>query len=277
MSAPANALPVPSPAAPELGEWGALPSLKRLVDFGLALVLLLVSLPVLVVVAALVKATSRGPVLYRQTRLGRYGRPYTLYKIRTMVADSERHGAVWSKPGDPRVTRVGRFLRRTHLDELPQLWNVLRGHMSLVGPRPERPEIIPALAAAVPHYCERLRVRPGLTGLAQVQLAADTGLDSVRQKVTYDLWYLERCGVGLDLRILLATALKLCGVRFGALRWLCRFPAPEAAREASLSWEARPQQEPASDPEIVLAPVAGAAPLAPAFSPPLFLNSPEQA
>lgn len=276
MSVSANALPVPVPAAPELGEWGALPSLKRLVDFGLALVLLVVSLPVLVVVAVLVKATSRGPVLYRQTRLGRYGRPYTLYKIRTMVADSEKHGAVWCKPGDPRVTAVGRFLRKTHLDELPQLWNILRGHMSLVGPRPERPEFIPALAAAIPHYCERLRVRPGLTGLAQVQLAADTGLDSVRQKLTYDLWYLERCSLGLDLRIMAATALKLCGVRFGPLRRLCRFPAPEAAREAYLSWDVRPQ-EPASDPDIALGPVAAGSPLAPAFAPPLFLNSPEQA
>src|SRR5207245_99711 len=141
-------------------------ALSSVVEFVLALVLLLISIPVLAVAALLVKLTSRGPILYSQVRLGKGGRPYKLYKIRTMGVDSEEHGARWSRPGDPRVTLVGRFLRKTHLDELPQLWNILRGHMHLIGPRPERPEFIPKLAEAIPHYHDRLLIRPGITGLA---------------------------------------------------------------------------------------------------------------
>src|SRR5439155_12868491 len=115
----------------------------------------------------LVKLTSRGPALYTQTRLGRNGRPFTIYKLRTMQHRCESlTGARWSTPGDPRITPVGRFLRKTHLDELPQLWNVLRGDMALVGPRPERPEFVPQLEQAVPHYRDRLLVRPGVSGLA---------------------------------------------------------------------------------------------------------------
>jgi lipopolysaccharide/colanic/teichoic acid biosynthesis glycosyltransferase len=125
-----------------------------------------------------------------------------------------RSGPLWSQVGDPRVTSLGRFLRRTHLDELPQLWNVLKGEMSLVGPRPERPEYVPALSQAIPHYRERLNVRPGVTGLAQVQLPPDTNLNDVRRKLDYDLYYLQHLGLWLDLRILLATAGKVLGVPF---------------------------------------------------------------
>src|SRR5262249_23695826 len=127
-------------------------------------------------------------------------------------------GARWSTPGDSRVTPVGRLLRLTHIDELPQLWNVLRGDMSLIGPRPERPEFVPQLERAIPLYRIRLLVRPGLTGLAQVQLPPDTNLDSVRVKLAYDLWYVRQLNFVLDLRILFATALKLFGVPFGVIR-----------------------------------------------------------
>jgi lipopolysaccharide/colanic/teichoic acid biosynthesis glycosyltransferase len=212
-------------------------SLKAALDFLLALVLLVPALPLMLLAAALVKFTSRGPVFYRQTRLGKGGRAFTLYKIRSMRADSEKHGACWSQRGDTRITPVGRFLRATHLDELPQLFNVLRGEMSLVGPRPERPEFIPALQRAIPRYLERLRVRPGVTGLAQVRLPADSDLESVRQKLQYDLYYVENCCLWLDLRVMFATALKMVGVPFPVLGRLFRLPQagspqPGADRQA---------------------------------------------
>jgi lipopolysaccharide/colanic/teichoic acid biosynthesis glycosyltransferase len=163
--------------------------------------------------AVLVKVTSRGPVLYTQTRLGQYGKLFTIYKIRTMRHNCEHHtGPCWSTPGDPRVLAVGRFLRWSHVDELPQLWNVLRGDMSLVGPRPERPELTPALERTIPHYRKRLLVRPGVTGLAQVQLPGDTDLASVRRKLACDLHYVQRHSLWLDLRILLVTVANLVGI-----------------------------------------------------------------
>ena len=140
---------------------------------------------------------------------------FTIYKIRTMIHNCEsKSGACWSTAGDPRITLVGRFLRRTHLDELPQLWNVLRGDMSLVGPRPERPEFVPQLAEAIAGYRERLLVRPGVTGLAQVQLPADTDLTSVRRKLAFDLYYIENASLLLDLRLIMATAFHAVGVPF---------------------------------------------------------------
>jgi lipopolysaccharide/colanic/teichoic acid biosynthesis glycosyltransferase len=205
--------------------WRLYDSCKRAGDVVVALVLGVLSAPVLLLCMLLIKLTSRGPVLYTQTRVGRHGRPFTIFKLRTMTHKCESlTGALWAVPGDPRVTFVGRFLRRTHLDELPQLWNVLRGDMSLVGPRPERPEFVPQLERAIPHYRARLWVRPGVTGLAQVQLPADTDLDSVRLKLAYDLYYVRNCGLWLDARIVLSTALKVVGLPFGALRKLFRFP-----------------------------------------------------
>jgi len=204
------------------------PSCKRAGDLGLGLVLLVLTSPLLVFAAILVKLMSRGPVLYSQVRVGRGGRPFTLYKVRTMVHKCESlTGARWSVPGDPRITPVGRFLRRSHLDELPQLWNVIRGEMSLVGPRPERPEFVPQLEQAIPRYRDRLLVRPGVTGLAQVQLPPDTDLDSVALKLAYDLYYVHRVGCWLDLRLLLGTALKIIGLPFGALRRVLGLPPRE--------------------------------------------------
>jgi lipopolysaccharide/colanic/teichoic acid biosynthesis glycosyltransferase len=204
--------------------------LKPALDFLVALALLLPAALVILVCAVLVRLTSRGPAFYSQVRLGRDGRPFRIYKLRTMAHDCEEaSGARWATPGDPRVTRLGRFLRRTHLDELPQLWNVLKGDMSLVGPRPERPELVPGLEQAVPGYHDRLLVRPGITGLAQVQLPPDTDLDSVRLKLTYDLLYIRRVSLWLDLRLLAGTALQTFGAPGRALARLFVLPRPRAA------------------------------------------------
>jgi lipopolysaccharide/colanic/teichoic acid biosynthesis glycosyltransferase len=180
---------------------------KRVADVTVALATLLASSPILILAALAVRLTSRGPVFYSQTRLGRGGRPFTLYKIRSMYHECEKvSGAVWSAGrGDPRVMPIGRFLRRTHFDELPQLFNVLRGDMSMVGPRPERPEFVPQLDAAIPHYRERLLVLPGVTGLAQIHLGADTDLGSVERKLAMDLYYIKKLSFWFDAKIILGT------------------------------------------------------------------------
>jgi len=207
-------------------------TLKLMLDLLLAAVLLVLTAPVLVLCAVLVRLTSRGPAFYSQVRLGLGGRPYRIYKLRTMYHRCELHsGAVWSQKGDPRVTPLGRFLRKTHLDELPQLWNILKGDMSLIGPRPERPEFIPSLAKAVPLYAYRMTVRPGVTGLAQVQLPADSDLAGVRAKVAHDLYYIEHAGAGMDLRILAGTALKVFGASFAWIRRCFRLPGPGAVEQ----------------------------------------------
>jgi lipopolysaccharide/colanic/teichoic acid biosynthesis glycosyltransferase len=188
---------------------------KFALDWTLSLILFVLTAPLILLAALAVKLTSRGPVFYCQTRLGRGGQPYTIYKIRTMIHNCESiSGACWSTVGDPRITVVGRLLRRTHVDELPQLWNVLRGDMSLVGPRPERPEFVPKLAQAIPGYRERLLVRPGVTGLAQVQLPPDTDLDSVRRKLAFDLHYIQHASLALDLRLIAATACGMFAIPF---------------------------------------------------------------
>ncbi len=198
---------------------------KPVFEFLFALVLLVLAAPVIVLTAVLVKLTSRGPAFYSQVRLGRNGRPFLIYKLRTMRQDAEmKSGACWSTKGDPRVTALGRFLRKTHLDELPQLWNVLCGDMSLVGPRPERPEFVPTLEKAIPGYRDRLLVKPGVTGLAQVRLAADTDLESVRRKLLYDLHYVRTAGFWLDLRLVICTAFHMAGVPYSALGRLFGLP-----------------------------------------------------
>ncbi|MGL4555856.1 MAG: exopolysaccharide biosynthesis polyprenyl glycosylphosphotransferase [Gemmataceae bacterium] len=199
-------LPRPVTVVPAVTWYNAV---KRLFDLAMALTLLMLSLPIVLVAALLVKLTSRGPAFYSQTRVGLGGRPFTIWKLRSMVVDSEKHGVQWCKKGDPRVTTVGRFLRRSHIDELPQLWNILRGDMSLVGPRPERPEFVPQLEAAIPGYKERLHVLPGVTGLAQIHLEADTDLASVERKLAMDLYYVKTLSFWTDLRIVLATVVHV--------------------------------------------------------------------
>lgn len=215
--------------------------LKRATDVLISATMLVVLLPVMVLVAIAVRLTSRGPIIFKQTRVGLnlrnkkadrrgrlgdreppegidrrdpnrdrrredgYGKPFTLYKFRTMKVDAERNGAQFAVKGDPRVTCIGRFLRKTRLDELPQLWNVLRGEMSLVGPRPERPEFIETLSAEIPNYINRLGLKPGLTGLAQVINGYDNNIESFKRKVNLDLLYLQNCCFRNDLKILLRT------------------------------------------------------------------------
>src|SRR5262249_44717693 len=153
------------------------------------------------------------------------GQPFTIWKLRTMIHNCESlTGPRWAIPGDPRVTWVGQFLRALHLDELPQLLNVLRGEMSLIGPRPERPEFVPGLERAFPVCRERRNVKPGGTGLAQLQLPPDTDLESVRRKLIYDLYYVQNVGPALDFRILLGTVLYALGVKFRAYHRLFRIP-----------------------------------------------------
>jgi lipopolysaccharide/colanic/teichoic acid biosynthesis glycosyltransferase len=207
-------------------EW--YPSSKAVLDLITAVALLGLLWPLILLLMGLVRLTSKGPALYTQVRLGIDGRPYAIYKLRTMVHDCERFsGPRWSTPGDSRVTRLGRLLRRTHLDELPQLWNVVRGEMSLVGPRPERPEFVTQLERVIPEYRERLLVRPGITGLAQIQAPPDEDFAGVRRKVAYDRYYVERVGPWLDLRILMGTALKVFGVSFTAIRKSLALPGPQ--------------------------------------------------
>jgi lipopolysaccharide/colanic/teichoic acid biosynthesis glycosyltransferase len=187
----------------------------------LALILLVPAAPVLLLLVVVVRLTSPGPGIYRQMRVGLRGKNFTMYKIRTMRQDAEaRTGPTWATNNDPRLTRVGRFIRSMHLDELPQLLNVIKGEMDLVGPRPERPEFTQILAREVDGYFDRLAVRPGVTGLAQINLPPDTDLDSVRRKLVLDLDYISTAGPGLDLRILCWTAFRLCGLNGATTRIL---------------------------------------------------------
>jgi len=178
---------------------------KRTFDVLCASIGLLLAAPLMIVIAGLVRLTP-GPVIYRQTRVGEGGRPFTIYKFRTMRADAEEPGrAAFTEVDDPRVTTVGRLLRRTHLDELPQLWVVLKGDMSVVGPRPERPEFIPMLQEAVPFFTRRLLVKPGITGWAQLRRDYASDVEGAKDKLSYDLWYVRHRNVVVDLAICAKT------------------------------------------------------------------------
>jgi len=187
--------------------------LKDAFDVTVSILLLLAALPVMAICAAIIKLSDpRGPVLFSQTRVGLGGRRFRMYKLRTMYTDAEKDtGAVWATDDDPRVIPLCRFMRLSHLDELPQLYNILRGDMSLVGPRPERPEIIRELMMHIPNYMNRLEVKPGLTGLAQIENGYDSDIDSVRRKVAWDLEYVRTRGWATDLKILGRTILMITG------------------------------------------------------------------
>jgi exopolysaccharide biosynthesis polyprenyl glycosylphosphotransferase len=178
-------------------------TLKRAIDLiGSATGLVLLS-PLMFLIAILIKLDSPGPALYTQERMGLDGKRFYLFKFRTMRADAEAHGPGWTRPDDPRRTRLGAFLRRTNLDELPQLINVLLGDMSLVGPRPERPIYVEEFRKRIPRYMERHREKAGITGWAQVNgLRGDT---SIEERTKYDLWYIENWSVWLDIKIILMT------------------------------------------------------------------------
>ena len=180
-------------------------TLKRVIDISVVAVPLLVALPVMAIVALMIKLTSKGPVLYKQVRTGRFGRPFVMYKFRTMDEGSDKNGPTWTTENDERVTLVGKVLRKTRLDELPQLYNILRGDMSFVGPRPERPDVIEDLINKVPYYDMRHIVPPGLTGFAQVTYKYGASVEDARIKLQYDLYYIKNFSILLDLQIILRT------------------------------------------------------------------------
>jgi sugar transferase (PEP-CTERM system associated) len=179
---------------------------KRTLDLVVAALGLIVLSPIMAMVALAIRITSPGPAVYQQQRVGKDGRLFTIYKFRSMRVDAEAlTGAVWSRVGDPRVTPIGRFVRRTRLDELPQLWNVLRGHMSFVGPRPERPEFVDDLATQIPFYGQRHAVRPGVTGWAQVRHSYGNTVEDSLEKLQYDLFYIKHLSIAFDLFVILET------------------------------------------------------------------------
>jgi lipopolysaccharide/colanic/teichoic acid biosynthesis glycosyltransferase len=212
------------------------------VEMTAAVVLLVLTAPLVLIAAVLIKLTSRGPVIYSQLRLGKGGQPFQVLKIRSMHHDCERlSGPRWSNGRDPRVLPVGRVIRYLHIDELPQLWNVLRGEMSLIGPRPERPEFVFKLEKSIPRYRERLQVRPGISGLAQVQWPADIDVEGARCKLAYDLYYIEHMSAWLDLRISLSTVLKMLCVRFSVMRAL--FALPTKSEVEAVYWQTVPRSQ----------------------------------
>jgi len=183
---------------------------KEVVDIILGFLALVVLLPLLAFCALLIKLSSRGPVLFAQVRVGKGAKLFRMYKLRTMYADAEkRTGAVWASQKDPRIVPMLRWMRRSHVDELPQLVNVLRGEMSLVGPRPERPEILEQLERVFPSVRQRLSVRPGITGLAQVRNGYDKDVQSFRRKLEADLEYIAHRNWSTEIRIMAATLGKL--------------------------------------------------------------------
>jgi lipopolysaccharide/colanic/teichoic acid biosynthesis glycosyltransferase len=226
---PADTMPVrderrDSVAVSAVADDGIADRVSRIVNFLLAALALFLALPLLLLIAIAIKLTSRGPVLYTQERVGLDrrtprmgpgnhrrvrdvgGKPFTIYKFRTMRVNAEAHsGAVWATQNDPRVTPVGRFLRQYRLDEIPQLLNVMRGEMNIVGPRPERPTIFAELREHIKEYPLRQRAKPGITGLAQIYHHYDRSMDDVRTKVRFDLEYIRRQSLREDLRIMLRT------------------------------------------------------------------------
>jgi exopolysaccharide biosynthesis polyprenyl glycosylphosphotransferase len=179
---------------------------RRLLSISVSFLALVVCLPILPFIVLGIKLTSPGPVLFRQERVGRNGISFTLFKFRTMKQSAESEtGPTWAADDDPRVTAIGRFLRRSHLDEIPQLWNVLKGDMGFVGPRPERPEFVQWLTMAIPYYHLRHMIRPGITGWAQIKYRYGASLEDANEKLKFDLYYIKHVSVALDLFIVFET------------------------------------------------------------------------
>jgi sugar transferase (PEP-CTERM system associated) len=180
--------------------------LKRVLDLAAGIIGLLISIPLMILVALAIRLESKGPVIYRQTRVGRKNKPFELLKFRSMSVDAEKeNGAQWATQNDPRVTRIGSFLRKYRLDELPQFINVIRGNMSFVGPRPERPCFVEQLREQIPYYDERHSARPGITGWAQVSYPYGSNVEDAAHKLEYDLFYLKNMSLTFDFAIIFAT------------------------------------------------------------------------
>ena len=179
--------------------------LKRIFDIAASGLLLLLTFPLILLFALLVKADSSGPAFFRQKRVGLYGVPFDVIKLRSMRTDAEKDGAKWAQKDDPRVTRLGKFIRKVRIDELPQTWSVLKGHMSFVGPRPEVPAFVDDLEEKLPFYAERHMVKPGITGWAQINYPYGASVEDARAKLEYDLYYAKNYTPFLDILILLHT------------------------------------------------------------------------
>jgi sugar transferase (PEP-CTERM system associated) len=178
---------------------------KNAIDFVVALTLLIATFPLMLATAMLIKITSRGPIFYSQVRVGLGGKTFTIYKFRSMRTDAEKDGARWASTNDDRITPIGRFIRKTRIDELPQLINVLKGEMSMVGPRPERPQFVNKLKEEIPFYELRHIMRPGLSGWAQVRYQYGSSVEDAHEKLRYDLYYIKNYSLFIDLTILLET------------------------------------------------------------------------
>jgi sugar transferase (PEP-CTERM system associated) len=189
--------------------------LRRLMSMVVSLIALSICLPFIPFIMLAIRLSSPGPIFYRQVRVGLNNRPYSVIKFRTMRQDAEVNGAVWASENDPRITSLGKFMRKTRLDEIPQLWNVLRGEMAFVGPRPERPEFVEWLSREIPLYELRHMIRPGITGWAQVRYRYGASLEDTKNKLEYDLYYVKHQSLGLDLLIMFET-IKTIVLRRGA-------------------------------------------------------------
>ena len=190
---------------PELmPEWEK--KLKRVMDIVLSFLLIIVTLPITLISALLIRIQSKGPIFYKQQRMGLNGKIFKIYKFRSMIQDAEEHtGPVWSTKDDPRITPVGSFIRKARIDEIPQVINILKGDMSFVGPRPERPFFVEKLSEEIPLYRRRLKVRPGVTGWAQVKHKYDETIEDVKVKLRYDLFYIENMSLRMDFKIIFRT------------------------------------------------------------------------
>jgi len=185
-------------------------SFKQFNDYFIALLLLVLFSPIMIIISAAIKLTSPGPIFYRQERVGKGGINYQIIKFRSMKVGAEKNsGPIWAKENDKRISPIGNFLRKSHFDELPQIFNVLKGEMSIIGPRPERPFFVNKLKTEIPMYLDRLNVKPGITGLAQVRNRYDENLEDVKRKVKYDKLYIKKMSFYLDFKVLLWTVIVI--------------------------------------------------------------------
>lgn len=183
--------------------------LKRIIDIIVSLIVSLILIPFIIMISLLIKITSKGPIFYNQIRIGKDGKKFKMYKFRTMIQNAEEYGPEWAGEKDPRITIIGKLLRRMYIDELPQIWNVLKNDMSLVGPRPERPHFVEILQEEIPYYYKRMSIKPGITGWAQIKHKYDRSLDDVRTKLQYDFYYIENMSLKLDFKIMINTIIVI--------------------------------------------------------------------
>lgn len=188
---------------------------KRIIDILFAVIFGLISLLLFPFIALLIKLESKGPLIYKQKRIGLNNKTFTVYKFRSMVQNAEKDGAQWAQKNDARITRIGKFMRKTRLDEIPQFWNIIIGNMSFVGPRPERPEFVDQLKEEVPYYNERHLVKPGLSGWAQINYPYGASIEDAKQKLQYDLFYIKNQSIALDISIILKTINTLFNITLG--------------------------------------------------------------